>query len=151
MRALKWIRDFLFRRSDVYFGDSLYSQKWNLSLFLCAVQVLRFCRYDPYREPHDHPRAFLWIVLRGGFVEHRPGYPDTWYGKGARLWRRCSDAHWLELSSDAWVLSFCLWPRFRSWGFLTATGRKPWRKVIEARRAMIGPGRPQPHKSKTST
>jgi hypothetical protein len=151
MKALLWLRDLIFRRSDVYFGDSLYSQKWQLSLFLIAFQVLRFCRYDPFKQPHDHPRAFLWIVLRGGFVEHRPGYPDTWHGKGARLWRRCSDAHYLELSADAWVLSFALWPRLRSWGFLTPTGRKPWREVVAARQAQLPAPTPQPHRAKTST
>ena len=116
----------------VRFGKDTYQRSWSLRLFLFVLRVLCFHRYDPYREPHTHARHFVWLIVKGGFVEHRPGLPDRWFGRWSVMHRRREDAHWLELSAPVWVVGLSYGPR-KPWGFLTKDGARIAQEVIAAR------------------
>lgn len=106
--------------------------------FGIAVRIHHILRSDNDRHLHDHPWAFLSIVLRGGYWEERPcdccqefGVLDgncehregIWRGPGSIAFRRASDFHRLILPTvvDADQSCWTLFITFRAtqpWGFL---------------------------------
>jgi hypothetical protein len=89
---------------------------------------------------HDHPWAFISIILKGGYEEQsRP--TDPWaamaldagdvvskrYGPGTVLYRKAQWAHRLVLTKPAWTLVITF-KKTRMWGFFTPKGWLPWFK-----------------------
>lgn len=125
---------------------------WTLG---CGARIHAICRPDTDRHLHDHPWAFLTVVLKGGYFEHRPlyesfpAYNETeptltrWHGPGSILLRRASARHRLDLArawrervsvlerswQPAWTL-FIFGPRVQTWGFYTATGKVAWDEYL---------------------
>jgi hypothetical protein len=97
-----------------------------------GVYVHHLLRSDYDRSLHDHPFAFLSILVKGQYTEH---HNQTIDGKEiAALRPRWSvmlrPAEWrhrLELSEPAWSLVF-VGPRVRRWGFFLPTGWCHWRR-----------------------
>lgn len=142
----------LFGRSDIYIDPKTpYMRRWRIGFKLSpGVRLHNILRSDLDRELHDHPFAFLTIILAGGYYEYRPvsglwapdGLPIVerkWHGPGSILFRRSTDLHRLELKRDeagrelpAWTFVFRT--RYaRDWGFLTVRGWVPWWRFMEAR------------------
>lgn len=101
---------------------------------------------------HDHPWAFLSIILKGGYVEtahiEHIKYPmnSSWkalqfdeksrmwtvtrkFGAGAILYRPANWSHKLEIDPEktAWTLVFTF-RKIKKWGFFTPKGWLPWNK-----------------------
>lgn len=119
------IRDLIQRllgRSDIYFNGSLYMRRWRaIHTRWFGIRVHHIVRSDDDREMHDHPFSFVSVILKGGYVEHRPGCrclraPDGGHlarvvGTGCRfrrpgsfVFRRAEDLHRLDLKREvSWI------------------------------------------------
>ncbi len=72
---------------------------------------------------HDHPFDFVSLILRGGYLEHRPGKPVRICLPKSLVWHRAEDLHYLKLLGErpAWTLVLATNKR-RAWGFSTEDG-----------------------------
>jgi hypothetical protein len=115
------------------------------------VKLHCFHRSDEDRELHDHPWAFISILLRNGYNEVRPpksvrnmlldnglGIEQGWvasihdvecvrYRPGSILVRPARWAHRVQLvdGRESWSLVI-VFPRVREWGFHCVGGWKDW-------------------------
>ena len=102
----------------------LKDRKW----FPFNVTLHKIVRSD---DPimHDHPWAFMTIILKGGYWEHTPcinphtkeivGENKVWRGPGSIIIRTSNEYHWLELEQDKPATTlFFMGPQQRDWGFL---------------------------------
>lgn len=167
MKFFKWIAEELIARSlrtpyfHIYGKDgSLYMARywlvkpswWTLG---CGARIHAIARPDRERHLHDHPWPFVTVILRGGYIEHRPlfrRFPESyqaeptiahWRCPGAVLFRRARSRHRIDLPlawqervdgprrfyRTAWTL-FIFGPRAQTWGFYTAEGKVPWRRYL---------------------
>ena len=85
-----------------------------------GIYLHRFDNPDSRATFHDHPWPFLSVILRGGYVEARPG-------RGLRTVRlvnvmRITDVHYIErlLRVPTWSLMF-VGRRRRDWGYVRPT------------------------------
>lgn len=121
-------------------GEAPYLRRWYI------IQTPWFGIYlhnirtpDPDEHPHDHPRNFLSIVLRGGYEEKvfqpttgriklvsRFSYvPGDWHTMPKDL------AHMItKVKPNTWTLLF-LGRRTRVWGFHTEDGWIPWQEYLK--------------------
>jgi len=78
---------------------------------------------------HDHPWAYMTIILRGGYWEHTPVFDGNgkqiadiskWRGPGSVIIRKATDYHWLEMDETVGPATtlFIMGPQQREWGFL---------------------------------
>ncbi len=89
-----------------------------------GIYLHRLCRSDEDRALHDHPWAFVSVILTSGYVEHtRRG--QRRYRSGAILVRPAEWQHRLELERPAWTLVF-RFRRVREWGFHCPQGWVGW-------------------------
>lgn len=81
---------------------------------------------------HDHPWAYMTIVLKGGYWEHSPIFNSegkmlaqfqTWRGPGSIIRRKAGEYHWLELDENVGPATtlFFMGRQQREWGFLVQT------------------------------
>ena len=69
---------------------------------------------------HDHPWAYMTIILKGGYWENTIE-GRTWKGPGSVIKRGAQDFHWLELENEQPVTTlFFMGPQKREWGFLNS-------------------------------
>lgn len=103
-----------------------------------AVYLHKIILDDLGRPLHDHPWAFLSVILKGWYREEFKSSPDaeSTYHK----WGRWS-AHRMPLRAfhgitqvgeGTWTLVLT-GPRRQVWGFLTPEGWQPWNEVVEAK------------------
>ena len=110
------------------------------------VYLHKFCRDDDDRALHDHPFAFISLMLRGRYVEMVQG------GFKRRRWlsiafRKAAHRHRVILYRDdddnpmpCWTLVIT-GPRVREWGFWCPQGFVPWRQFVSSNDAgAIGRG-----------
>lgn len=130
----------LFERKTIYGcdargdGDSAYLTRWTIlgAPNGTALHLHRFHRSDA-DEMHDHPWAFVSLILWRGYVEEAEiGAIDSCIVRerirpGRLLWRSATWIHRVELVDDkpAWTLVLT-GPYVRQWGFWTRAGWKPW-------------------------
>lgn len=96
---------------------------WILQQFGIAVRVHVIKRPDNQRHFHDHPWHFASLVLRGWYIESRPG---KFYNKhqartaGSLAFRRASDWHRISsVPTNGGVTTlFITGPIAQRWGFL---------------------------------
>lgn len=98
------------------------------------VYLHEFLRSDDDRALHDHPWAWLSVLLTGSYEEH------TIAAGGVRHRRtyRCGSvrvhgarfAHRLDVQARCWTL-FLTGPKVRTWGFHCPHGWVPWRKFTD--------------------
>lgn len=149
-------RDILFQKEEFHNHEngSPFMARWTLfTLGGCALYVHKFFASD-CRAPHDHPRRFLTIGLKGRYFErryHPQGHSHEGDVAGLKQyrapWVRCFAAthtHWQEMipGEVCWTLAF-VFPKSREWGFWEAVHdfaeRRvrnrwvPWRDYIRAR------------------
>jgi hypothetical protein len=102
------------------------------------LRIHNIQKSDEGRDFHDHPFHFTSVILRGGYVEHRPGcaclqgsgwrigesgYDCARYEAPAIVRRKAEDMHRLELLDGVPAWTLVVSSRFlRSWGFLTPEG-----------------------------
>lgn len=110
-----------------------YMERWVLSTPWGMLRLHHILRSDDRAHLHDHPMSFLSLILKGGYIEHRPGpvgkdrqkkHRKLWYYPGDFVVRRAEDLHALELLDEergAWTLVFAT-PYRRQWGFSTEDG-----------------------------
>lgn len=115
------------RREITRWNDTPYMVRWFLipkMWFLPAVFIHKFLRSDE-DELHDHPWAFITVILWGGYNEVTPG-PDwingigttvsKWRGPGSILYRPAKWKHSVRIEQEAYTL-FIHFGRERKWGF----------------------------------
>lgn len=123
--------------------------RWTLArAFGCAAYLHRFVADDWSSDFHDHPRRFVSIGLRGGYIEvtpdpkhHRPTFGGAWRPFVAP-WARSFPAehrHRILLLADpnhpgrsreCWTLVF-VGRLSRPWGFWHEGDWIPWRQYVE--------------------
>ncbi len=108
---------------DISDPSRTYLTRWRIlqtpwfGVFLHAIRLP-----DQDRHLHDHPWSFVSLVLRGTYVEQRPG-SITARRAGSVAFRRAVDLHRILAlhKSPVWTLVF-VGPRRRRWGFQTREG-----------------------------
>jgi hypothetical protein len=124
---------------------SLYMDRWYFLYFprLFSIRLHHICRPDMDRWPHDHPWAFISIILRGGYVEEictpeqfdyvSAGEPGRRHNIWAPYHTRRIHRFNFKTNTDlhrivkffrpqgAWTLVFT-GPERRDWGFMTDKG-----------------------------
>ncbi len=112
-------------------GPVAFTQRpfaWVMQKLDIAARVHHILRSDDDRAPHDHPWAYLTIVLRGGYWENVPkwdkeghylGMDRKWHGPGSILFKPAKSWHILELpeGQTAWTI-FITGRKVNDWGFL---------------------------------
>jgi hypothetical protein len=110
---------------------------WVLQRFGIAIRLHEIISSDRARRPgtdrpdfHDHPWPFISVILKGGYVEHRPGKAPKFYGPGSVLFRKATDLHYLKLPIGVdgkeipAVTLFTTLKYQQRWGFLMPDGTK---------------------------
>lgn len=77
-------------------------------------------RSDNARDLHDHPWAFVSLLLTGGYYEHTPA-GRFWRRRWSLLYRPATWLHCLELERPIWTLVI-RGREVRPWGFVTPRG-----------------------------
>lgn len=115
------------------------------SLFACrffAVKIHHILISDAACM-HDHPWAFISILLRGSYYEQRQIMTPIMdgiahyshevtkrYSAGSILYRPAQSIHRLVISKPVWSLVITF-KKVRPWGFITKSGWVPWHKYNE--------------------
>ncbi len=114
-----------------------YLERWTLAkAFGCAVYLHHFIGDDSSIDPHDHPRRFISIGLKGWYFE------DI-YQKDGRYWlTKCYQAPWVrtfpaehihriraKLHGNVWTVVIVL-PHQRAWGFIKDGKWIPFREYV---------------------
>ncbi|MBA4315592.1 MAG: hypothetical protein C0422_09755 [Alcaligenaceae bacterium] len=106
-----------------------------------AARIHHILRSDDDRVFHDHPWAYVTVILRGGYWEITPvfdpsglyqGEQKKWYGPGSVLFRKAKSWHRLELpkGETCWTL-FSTGQWVQHWGFLAAPKSKVhWKEYL---------------------
>lgn len=133
-----------------------YMRRWIARFPWGTLRVHNIRESDAGRDFHDHPFDFTSVILKGGYVEHRPGcqcFPDKDDGETfvmpscrrftapAIVRRKAEDFHRLELinGSPAWTFVIS-GPYHREWGFLLGDGS--WQHYREYHRSYYAEGQP---------
>lgn len=107
----------------------LYMVRWVLlRIFSAEIRINCFMSSDPDCL-HDHPAAFVSIILAGGYREITPTRTRAYHAPCV-LFRRAKWQHRIEIDGPCLSLNF-VWPRCRNWGFWTRQGWIPWKKYNE--------------------
>lgn len=136
-------------RMEVIDGDGAFRPhfyRWTLFRgFGRALYLHHFVSSDSWRDPHDHPRPFTSIGLKGEYVEvERIPFHGTWRGlerahRYRAPWFRSFGAnhiHRIELipdetgvEGDCWTLVW-VGPLECNWGFHTSQGWVFWKDYV---------------------
>lgn len=130
----------------------VYLRRWYLwrTKSGASIRLHHICLPDQDQDPHDHPWWFLSIVLFGGYderwIRHLPGAKGGWrlYFRKVRRFsfHRATDGHKIthlrRPKRGAWTIIITGRER-NQWGFLTPTGKVPWREYAAQGRTR-GPG-----------
>lgn len=107
-------------RSDIIAKD--YMRRWTFTTPWGMLRPHHILRSDDRAHFHDHPMDFTSFILKGGYIEHRPGCEPVRHEPGSIVRRRAEDLHALELlERDAWTFVVA-GPIRREWGFQTEDG-----------------------------
>lgn len=134
-----------------------YLIRWNLfglgeDSNLFSIKVHKILQSDD-ECMHDHPWAFVSIILKGGYTEitkrneeaYKRGFVNPEWDKksilvvlskkilpGAILYRPAYWVHKLKIDQPAWTLVFTF-RKIKSWGFFTKAGFIDWKKYSRER------------------
>lgn len=129
MRPKSVGRRFYIGRSHL--GD--YMRRWLIQTPWFTIRLHHILRPDSGRDHHDHPWDFTSRILKGGYMEERPGIHDESilhiHTRGAVIRRKAEDLHTIRQVSPGGVWTFVLTgPRRREWGFQTPEGWVHWKQ-----------------------
>jgi hypothetical protein len=117
----------LFSKTVIGGNGSPYMIRWSLWLpFGCRLMLHHILRSDSDRVLHDHPWAFMSVVLWGGYTEQTRDR-RKWRGVGSVGAYPAEHQHRVILDNGTPAWSLVLrGRRVREWGFIDAEGR--WTK-----------------------
>jgi len=101
-----------------------------------AARVHEILRSDLGREPHDHPWAYLTVILKGGYWEERYDaagklVSTKWHGPGSVLFRRANSWHKLIVPEGQVATTlFITGSKSQSWGFNVEGKKVPYREYL---------------------
>ena len=133
------LRDRIFRREDIGRGAL---RRWTLfRLPGGRALYLHHFRCSDARSMHDHPKRFVTVGLRGGYVEESLDPSSLLRTCASGRVRRRYVAPWIRafparhvhrvgVSRGAWTLAY-VGPATREWGFLHRGRWIPWRRFHE--------------------
>lgn len=106
----------------IMFRRTLVSSRWGKLLFH------RFLPGASDEAPHDHPRSFVTIVLRGGYDDVKPdGSIDRVYAPTIR-YRSAEHAHITKVGSEGATTVVIMGRLRREWGFWREGKWFEWRR-----------------------
>lgn len=79
------------------------------------------------RDPHDHPAAFLTIVLWGGYDDVQPDGTVDRLRAGSIRFRRARHTHTTYAGPKGAITLVVMGPKTKPWGFLRDGRYWPWR------------------------
>ena len=138
---LRWFVRRKFRQLDAFCEPWLNRLWQSQDRALENAYVHRFLRSDEDRALHDHPWAWVTVLLDGSYWEHVPAAPDHPAGPTVRRRRTAGDIvvrrdaaypHRIELDQGRPVTTLFLTAvKSREWGFWCRRGWRPWRVFTE--------------------
>lgn len=135
------------RRGEENAVPTTYLHRWRLLALpgKRRVYIHWFVGPDWSRAPHDHPKWFLSIMLRGWYVERSPDRspPDRIFRAPHVRWFPATHRHAIiEVAPRGCVTLVVTGPERREWGFWpTSNGRTcwiPWKRYIFGRERHCG-------------
>lgn len=150
LRALRWLGR-KWPHFDIMKNGLIYLRRYFIAEIrrLFAIFLHNIRHEDDDRDPHDHPRSFVTIVLWGGYTDeswHVPGgghcgdrggvlqpFPCASEDKlrvGSIRFRKAEHVHRVrDVLPNTWTLT--IWgPYRRDWGFWTPQGWEHWREYL---------------------
>lgn len=114
-----------------------YLYRWTLFKFqkLLSIYLHHFVADDWSLDLHDHPKRFISVGLRGGYVEHQQHSMRIFHSPWVRTFP-ANHIHRLEMFrspsglKDCWTLVVVL-RATRQWGFWHLGQFIHWRKYVE--------------------
>jgi hypothetical protein len=113
-----------------------------------GIYIHRMDRPDGDRDCHNHPYAYMSIVLWGGYLEmvkQGDAIRPVWRRPGSIIFASAERYHRVDYlpNKRCWTLFFTGKPRWmqhngkfvHDWGFLTISGHVPWTKYRRGGRA----------------
>jgi hypothetical protein len=130
------IRSFFLVKEIVSKEGVVHFRRWRLlSTPWFNIYIHNILHSDEDLHPHDHPWAFISLILWGSYLEEWRGAYEDWmyrrYGKlrqdvrsiGSLITHRAKDFHKLTLRTPSvWSLVFTFGKRRPSWGYQTPQG-----------------------------
>ena len=118
IRALFLVKEIISQEGVLHFQRFRFLQTpW------FAIYLHHLLQSDQDKHPHDHPRHFCSLILRGSYLEQSSHYPNfstihsNTFSPGNINWHDARDVHHIILnSSEVWTLFF-VWGRRRTWGY----------------------------------
>lgn len=135
---LAWIKQlFPYETMDGNGQCPIYLERWTILLaFKCGVYLHHFLGDDWASDPHDHPRRFVSIGLKGWYFE------DVYDVSGELKSTTRYNAPWMRTfpaehlhrvraieCGNVWTLVIVL-PKSRSWGFVRDGIWIPFREYV---------------------
>lgn len=163
---VRWFTQFFTGRPHFIVGhpSAPYLLRWYLiprNAWL-NVYLHKFLRDDDDRALHDHPWAFVSIMLRGGYIEMTDAHPGRHGVRGfcacafcivrsvrrapSIAFRKATHTHRVILFDDGFGKRRPCWtvvvtgPKLREWGFYCPKGWVPWTKFVADNPGEIGKG-----------
>jgi hypothetical protein len=133
---MKKLIDKLFRMEEIN-GHNIcptYLYRWTLLRLgkLCALYLHHFVGEDWALDLHDHPKRFISIGLRGGYIEQSPAGERIYRAPWVRTFP-AEHKHRLRMlapGAECWTLVIVLRP-VRGWGFWKDGAFLPWRDYVK--------------------
>jgi hypothetical protein len=93
-----------------------------------SVRLHRFRAGYEDEHPHDHPWAFITVVLRGGYVDISAAGVRDVLTRGSVRYRRSSHTHRTSVAPSGATTLVLTGPLVRDWGFWIDGKLYPWRR-----------------------
>lgn len=117
--VIERLLDILFRQEHLKGGGTAYAKRWIVfrSERRVAIYIHKYLRSDWSRAMHDHPKTFVSVGLKGGYVEKTPHGVQRFTAPWVRRFPP-SHAHLLRINRKVgcWTLLFT-GAETRPWGF----------------------------------
>lgn len=130
--------DRIFKLEEINGDDrcDTYLYRWTLlSTPWFKVYLHRFVGDDWSKDLHDHPKRFVTIGLKGGYVERTPSGAQTWTAPWVRSFP-AEHTHRVEeiIGKECWTVAI-VFKTVRKWGFYANGKWVHWRAYVDSERA----------------
>jgi hypothetical protein len=117
----------LYQKKTIIYREDDLPYLVRYSLFKCDLFALKVHHIliSDYDCQHDHPWAFVTLLLKGGYVEYTPTGSKV-YGPLSLLYRPAEYVHRLQIHQPVWSLVITF-KKVRPWGFITSKGWIFWK------------------------